>query len=84
MGKPVFAMLASLIRDLVCFVPLIITFPMAFGIEGILWAAPVADSVAILVTAGLTVAFFVGLRKREKARKAEESTEAREETEAGD
>ena len=83
-GKPVFAMLVSLIRDLVCFVPLIITLPMALGIEGVLWAAPVADSVAILVTAGLTVVFFLGLRKRERAHKADEQTEVRKEAQAGD
>ncbi len=57
-GKPVFAVIASLIRDIVCFVPLVCTLPLAMGIDGILWAAPIADAAAILVTVALTVAFF--------------------------
>lgn len=57
-GKPVMAVIASMIRDIVCFVPLIIILPLFMGIEGILIAAPVADGVAIIVTAVLTVIYF--------------------------
>ncbi len=57
-GKPVRAIAASLIRDVVCFIPLIIILPIFFGIEGILYAAPVADAISILVTAALTVTFM--------------------------
>lgn len=66
-GKPVFAVLASLIRDVICFVPLVCTLPVFLGINGILYAAPIADLIAILVTAALTVAFFVGLKKSQKS-----------------
>ena len=61
-GKPVRAVIASMIRDIVCFIPLIIIFPIYFGIEGILYAAPVADFVAMIVTVVLTVTYF----KRDK------------------
>ncbi|MBS5724602.1 MAG: MATE family efflux transporter, partial [Clostridiales bacterium] len=54
-GKPVRAIVASLIRDIVCFVPLLIILPMFMGIEGILYAAPIADCIAMLVTILLTV-----------------------------
>lgn len=67
-GKPLFAVLVSLIRDLVLFVPMIVVFPMIFGnIDGILWAAPVADGIAIVVTAALTAVFFREMKKKEKA-----------------
>lgn len=57
-GKPVFAVLASLIRDIICFVPLVCVLPVFYGINGILWAAPIADALAMAVTAVLTVLFF--------------------------
>ena len=66
LGKPVFAIIASLVRDIVCFVPLVCTLPLAMGIEGCLWAAPIADAIAILVTAVLTILLFKDLNKMAK------------------
>lgn len=57
-GCPVRAVISSLIRDIVCFIPLICALPVALGIEGILWAAPIADGVAMTVAAALTVHYF--------------------------
>ncbi|MDE7306469.1 MAG: MATE family efflux transporter [Clostridia bacterium] len=57
-GKPVFAIIASLIRDIVCFIPLICVLPIFYGIDGIMWAAPCADLVAMLVAAVLTIVYF--------------------------
>ena len=57
-GKPIFAVLTSLIRDIICFVPLIIILPIYYGIDGILAAAPFADLVAMIVTVILTLIFF--------------------------
>ena len=65
-GNPIFAVLASLIRDIICFVPLICVLPIFYGVDGILVSAPIADALAMIVTAGLTVAFFVKIRKIEK------------------
>lgn len=69
-GKPIKAVIASLTRDIVCFVPLVILLPYLFesntpgsGINGILFAAPAADLVAILVVIALTVPFFRSLNK---------------------
>ncbi|MDE7296181.1 MAG: MATE family efflux transporter, partial [Clostridia bacterium] len=70
-GKPVFAVLTSLVRDIVCFVPLICVLPIFYGIDGILASAPIADAIAILVTAAFTVLFFIGLKKKEKEESAE-------------
>lgn len=64
-GKPVFAVLTSLIRDIICFIPLIVVLPIFFGIDGILVSAPIADFIAMVVTAVLTVVFFLGIRKQQ-------------------
>ncbi len=57
-GKPVFAVVASLVRDILCFVPLVCLLPLGMGIEGVLWAAPISDLIAFAVTAVLTVAYW--------------------------
>ena len=62
-GRPVFAIAASLIRDIVCFVPLICILPVFYGIEGILWVAPAADFIAMTVTAVLTIIYFKSLKQ---------------------
>lgn len=61
-GKPIHAMAASMIRDIICFIPLIIIFPKFFGIEGILFAAPAADLISMTVAAALTVKFMGSLK----------------------
>lgn len=62
-GKPIRAVIASMIRDIVCFIPLIIIFPAVFGgVEAILFAAPAADFIAIIVAALLTVTFMKTLK----------------------
>ncbi|MCD8037327.1 MAG: cytidylate kinase family protein [Clostridiales bacterium] len=62
-GKPIRAVVASLIRDIVCFIPLIIIYPAVFGgIEAILYAAPSADLLAMIVAVALTVSFFRTLK----------------------
>ncbi len=65
-GKPVQAIIASLIRDIVVFLPLVTTLPLAFGIEGVLYAAPISDAIGAVVATTLTVFYFVSIRKREK------------------
>ena len=64
-GKPGSAMLASLIRDVLCFTPLALILPAVLeqseagsGVNGILFAAPISDLVALVVILWLTVSFF--------------------------
>ena len=67
-GRPIHAAVASMIRDIVCFVPFIIILPIYFGgIEAILWSAPLSDLIAMVVTAILSVSFLRSLRKSEIA-----------------
>lgn len=63
-GRPIRAVVASMIRDLICFIPLIIILPMFFGIKGILYAAPAADLISVIVAAVLTVTFMRTLNKK--------------------
>ncbi len=65
-GKPVRAVVASMIRDIVCFIPLILILPVFFGIKGILFAAPIADFLALIVALALTVPFMKALKADRK------------------
>ena len=58
--KPYKAMILSLIRDVIVFVPATIILPMFMGINGILWAAPIADIFGIAFTIIFT---FIELKK---------------------
>lgn len=69
-GKSVQAVVTSLVRDIVCFTPSAIFLSAGLeqsqpgtGINGILWAAPMADAVAAVVILVLTVSFFRKLGK---------------------
>lgn len=73
-GKPVMAVIASLTRDIICFVPLVILLPSLFeenqagtGINGLLFAAPVADIIGMVVAICLTVHYFKTMEKGAKA-----------------
>lgn len=57
-GKPVNAIISSLTRDIICFVPLVIILPKIFGIEGILYAAPVSDLIAMIIASIMTIRFM--------------------------
>ncbi len=74
-GKPVFAVLTSLIRDIICFVPLICVLPIFLGVNGILISAPIADLLAMIVTAVLTAVFFLGIKKAKRQAKESEKIE---------
>lgn len=69
-GKSVQAVVTSLIRDIVCFTPLALCLSAVLeqqasgsGINGILFAAPLADAVAAAVILCLSVSFFRKLGK---------------------
>ncbi len=57
-GEPLKAAIVSLSRDIVFFVPLVILLPKYMGVEGPLWAAPIADLLGIIVSVTLVVIFF--------------------------
>ena len=49
-GKPVIGSLLSLTRQVLFLIPLIILLPLYFGLDGILFSAPVADVAAFIVS----------------------------------
>ena len=68
-GKPIQATITSMIRDIICFVPLIIILPLlSQNVESILWSAPISDLIAMIVTAILSVSFIKSLHKAENHR----------------
>ena len=71
-GKSISAIVASLIRDILCFTPLVLILPSVMekaepgsGIYGILYAAPISDVVAIGVILCLTIPFFRRLKQKQ-------------------
>lgn len=73
-GQPVKAAIVSLVRDIVCFVPLVIILPNFMNIEGVLWAAPIADIIGIIVSLILVVVFFRGLAKGDTKQETKDET----------
>ncbi|MDO4473614.1 MAG: MATE family efflux transporter [Eubacteriales bacterium] len=49
-GKAKLGILTSLTRQILFLLPLILIFPTIFGIDGVMYAGPIADSAALVVT----------------------------------
>ena len=66
-GKPAFAVISSTMRDMVCFVPLILILPrISPSVELLLYSAPISDAIAMIVTAALSVSFMRSLKRAAK------------------
>lgn len=70
--KPFHATVTSLVRDIACFTPLALILPSVLekrqpgtGIDGILYAAPISDLVALVVILILTISFFRKIKREE-------------------
>ena len=75
-GKPIKGVFLSLTRQFLFLIPLILVLPRIFGFEGLLYAQPIADFLAVVTCTILIViefhkpefkdteSFFVGKRKR--------------------
>ena len=68
-GKPMLAIIASTIRDIICFVPLALVLPLFLGIDGILYAMPLSDLIAAIVTVILLIVYFRKLEKTKRTAK---------------
>lgn len=67
-GEPLRAAIVSLFRDIIIFCPLVLTLPHLMNdINGILWAAPIADIIGSALSATLVVLYFRHLGKNVKA-----------------
>ena len=57
------AVVSSMVRDILHFIPLIIIFPLTIGgVESILYAAPVADAIPLIIATVLTLLFMGTIR----------------------
>lgn len=66
-GEPLKAAIVSLFRDIIIFCPLVLILPRLMNnINGILWAAPIADIIGIILSAALVVVYFRHLGKNVK------------------
>lgn len=61
-GKPKHGVFISLTRQIIFLLPLVILLPQFFGIDGILFAAPISDT----ISAAVTVTFIAKELKRQK------------------
>lgn len=65
LGKPIQATILSLVRDLVLLVPLTFILPHFFGLDGFFYSAPIADLLAFILTASLTLFEYRHLNQKE-------------------
>lgn len=66
-GKPKKGTFCSLTRQIIFLVPLILILPLFMGIDGILFAGPIADAMAVTVTTLMAVFEFKAMRKLEES-----------------
>lgn len=54
-GKPIQATVVSLSKQLLFYVPAMLILARVFGLTGILWAGPVADALAFILSSVLCI-----------------------------
>lgn len=64
-GKPVKGIFLSLTRQILFLLPLLIILPLFMGIDGILYAGPIADGVAAVITVIMAALEFRQMKKLE-------------------
>ena len=62
-GQPMKGLFLTLTRQVIFLIPLMLVLPRFFGIDGVLFSAPVADTLAIIVT---TIFVYGELKKMKK------------------
>ncbi len=74
-GSAFKATLLSLIRDVIAFVPFTVLLPLLMGLDGILWAAPVADIIGFAFSLLFIVMELNLIKRKEKAKVPDSSYE---------
>lgn len=67
LGKAKGGLFLGLCRQGICFIPLIFTLPLLWGLNGILYAQPIADGIAAVIAAILAIFLHRSLRKEDAA-----------------
>lgn len=63
-GKAKISMFLSLSRQMLFLLPLLITLPLWFGVDGIWWAMPISDTIAAMVTLVLMATYMKRFRRK--------------------
>ena len=63
LGKAKGGLFLGVCRQGICFIPIIFTFPLFWGLNGILYAQPIADGIAAIITAIMAIFLHKQLRK---------------------
>ena len=50
MGKAKLGVIVSLTRQVIFLLPLVVIFPLLMGIDGVMYAGPIADAAALVLT----------------------------------
>jgi putative MATE family efflux protein len=58
-GKPIQSTLLSLLRQVICYIPLMFLLPRIFGLDGVFYAMPVSDCLSSIITL-----FFIIIEQR--------------------
>lgn len=64
-GKPLPSMLSALFRQLIIFVPAALILPHFLGVEGVLWAGPIADLTSAVLTLIMIIFAMKEIKERE-------------------
>lgn len=64
-GKAGLGIVVSLTRQVIFLLPLILIFPVFMGIDGVMYAGPIADGAAAAVAAGFAVRELGAMRRKE-------------------
>ena len=54
-GKAKLGIIVSLTRQVLFLIPLVLILPAVFGIDGIMYSGPIADTAAVIVAIGFAV-----------------------------
>ncbi len=63
LGKAKGGLFLGVCRQGICFIPIIFTFPLFWGLNGILYAQPIADGIAAIIAAIMAIFLHKQLRK---------------------
>ena len=65
-GQPVKGIFLSLSRTIIFYLPLVFIFPMIWGIEGLLFAQPIADFISVVLSIMMVMAAFKQMNRMAK------------------
>lgn len=65
LGKPKLGMFISLTRQIIFLLPLIVIFPIFMGIDGVMYAGPIADAIAASIATVFSYRMIKDLKEKE-------------------